>query len=106
MPNYPIMWKHADGRTITIYADRKERSNYTTKDRGFGSPSRDEWPILYRRDVPNLSDEQWTAGPIETGWTRQGVCPNCGQWQHASSGDCLNECVKRGFAPNTKENNA
>ncbi len=24
------------------------------------------------------------------------VCPNCGQW--ADSGDCFNECVKRGFA--------
>jgi hypothetical protein len=26
------------------------------------------------------------------------VCPNCGQWQHRSSGDCFNECAKRGFA--------
>lgn len=25
------------------------------------------------------------------------VCPNCGQWQHVSSGDCLNECRKRGL---------
>jgi hypothetical protein len=28
----------------------------------------------------------------------QTVCPNCDQWQHASSGDCLNECRRRGFA--------
>lgn len=27
------------------------------------------------------------------------VCPNCGQWQHASTGDCFNDCAKRGFAP-------
>lgn len=26
------------------------------------------------------------------------VCPNCGQWQHASTGDCLHECKRRGFA--------
>lgn len=25
------------------------------------------------------------------------VCPNCGQWRH--SGDCLNDCADRGFAP-------
>lgn len=24
------------------------------------------------------------------------VCPNCGQWQHAT-GDCLNDCTARGF---------
>lgn len=24
------------------------------------------------------------------------VCPNCGQWQR---GDCVNDCIKRGFAP-------
>ena len=27
-----------------------------------------------------------------------GVCPNCGQYQHATGGDCLNECRRRGFA--------
>jgi hypothetical protein len=27
------------------------------------------------------------------------VCPNCGQWQHKATGDCLNECAARGFAP-------
>lgn len=28
------------------------------------------------------------------------ACPNCGQWQRGPSGDrdCLNECVRRGFA--------
>lgn len=31
------------------------------------------------------------------------VCPNCGQWQHPENGgDCLNECVRRGFAPAPK----
>lgn len=30
----------------------------------------------------------------------QAVCPNCGQWQREENyGDCLNECIKRGFAP-------
>jgi hypothetical protein len=29
------------------------------------------------------------------------ACPNCGQWQHGT-GDCLNECVKRGLAPSRK----
>lgn len=27
-----------------------------------------------------------------------GVCSNCGQWQHKDTGDCFNECAKRGFA--------
>jgi len=29
------------------------------------------------------------------------VCPNCGQWQHPHQGklDCMNQCVRRGFAP-------
>ncbi len=27
----------------------------------------------------------------------QTVCPNCGQWQHESTRDCLNECRRRGF---------
>lgn len=26
------------------------------------------------------------------------VCPNCGQWQDERSGDCFNQCAKRGFA--------
>ena len=31
------------------------------------------------------------------------ICPNCGQWQRAENyGDCLHECVKRGFAPSRK----
>jgi hypothetical protein len=29
----------------------------------------------------------------------QTVCPNCGQWQLI---DCLNECIRRGFAPSRK----
>lgn len=32
----------------------------------------------------------------------QSVCPNCGQWQHAYTGDCFNDCAKRGFAPFSK----
>jgi hypothetical protein len=32
--------------------------------------------------------------------TDQAVCPNCDQWLGSSSGDCFNECKKRGF---TKE---
>lgn len=30
----------------------------------------DEWPILYRRDVPTLTDEQWYAAPEEEGWRK------------------------------------
>lgn len=26
------------------------------------------------------------------------TCPNCQQWQHLNGQDCLNECVRRGFA--------
>jgi hypothetical protein len=35
-----------------------------------------------------LAIEKWCVTP----------CPNCGQWQRGN-GDCMNECVKRGFAP-------
>ena len=31
-----------------------------------------------------------------------GVCPNCGQYQHATGGDCRNECRRRGFAPQVR----
>lgn len=26
------------------------------------------------------------------------ICPNCGQWRHCATDDCVNECRKRGFA--------
>ncbi len=28
----------------------------------------------------------------------EAICTNCGQWQHRSTGDCLNQCAARGFA--------
>jgi hypothetical protein len=42
----------------------------------------------------------WSDGVRSTFLTEdRKVCPNCEQWQHASNGDCSNECVRRGFAP-------
>jgi len=29
----------------------------------YKSPTQDEWPILYRRDVPNLTDAEWYDAP-------------------------------------------
>lgn len=61
-------WQHTDGRRIEVYADYKIRKNFSVRDRGIGSPSRDEWPVLWRADVPNLTDNEWIAMPIEEGW--------------------------------------
>lgn len=30
--------------------------------------------------------------------TPETVCPNCGQWQHATNDDCVNDCRRRGLA--------
>lgn len=38
---------------IDVLPDRKIRTLW------FG----DEWPILYRREVPNLTDAEWYASP-------------------------------------------
>ena len=41
------------------------------------------------------------SSTVNNGDTFRPVCPNCGQWQHPHGDhlDCLNECVRRGFAP-------
>lgn len=53
------IWRHKDGRTIRIYSGHKVRS---------GGSYTGEWPVLFRADVPNLTDEQWQACPVEDGW--------------------------------------
>lgn len=59
---------HTDGRRIEVYADRKVRFyHYQHRTNG---PVTDEWPILYRTDVPALTDAEWYAPPAETGWTK------------------------------------
>ena len=53
-------WRFADGRRIVVYPEYKIRY--------FGAIGSDQWPILYRRDVPNLTHEEWIAPP-GAGWT-------------------------------------
>ena len=36
---------------------------------------------------------------METKTETRAVCSNCGQWQDETTGDCYNECAKRGFSP-------
>jgi len=64
------VWTHADGRRIHVFTDCKVR--YLAGSRPSmtrpGSMG-DEWPVLWRRDVPNLTDAEWTARPVEDGWT-------------------------------------
>ena len=55
-----LLWVHDDGREIAVWEDLKVRN--------FPKRPYDEWPVLYRRDVPNLTDEQWYAAPVESGW--------------------------------------
>ena len=64
--------------TPIIYVNRKEKRRidvhpgfklrYSFWQEGF-TPVQDRW-VLYRRDVPNLSDEVWFAPPITPGWER------------------------------------
>lgn len=65
-----IIHRHTDGRIVQVYADRKVRL-YSNAHRTFGAPYSDEWPVLWRRDVPNLTDTEWYAPPSETGWTTE-----------------------------------
>lgn len=58
--NNPVKYKAENGRTIEIYSDRKIRSGY------FGD-NKDQWPVLYRNTVPNLTDAEWYSPP-DSGW--------------------------------------
>ena len=64
-PTYPIIWRHPDGRSIEMYAEHKLRI-------GFPHPLTrlDRWAILYRREVPNLTDDEWIATPGPE-WTKE-----------------------------------
>jgi hypothetical protein len=68
-----IVWQHTDGRRIEVYAHCKVRYSGRAHARSAMRPgdTSDAWPILYRSDVPNLSDEQWQAPPVEDGWTAE-----------------------------------
>jgi hypothetical protein len=55
-------WVHADGTQIDVYDDHKVRHMPGNRV--------DHWPVLYRRDVPTLSDEDWIAMPASEGWQR------------------------------------
>lgn len=64
------VWKHSDGRRIEVYADHKVRYSGKPHTRSMtkAGDSGDQWPVLYRRDVPNLTDDEWQAAPVEEGW--------------------------------------
>lgn len=47
---------------IIVYDDQKVRV-FRHK-----STLQDEWSVLYRRDVPNLTDDEWFASPGDD-WT-------------------------------------
>jgi hypothetical protein len=65
------VWQHADGRMIEVYPDHKVRYSGKPHARSVmrAGDTSDEWPVLYRREVPNLTDDEWTAAPSERGWT-------------------------------------
>jgi hypothetical protein len=90
-PSPLVAWRHPDGRRILVYPDRQVRLyrrehrsgavDFVAREasaprREASAPRReadylDEWPILYRRDVPTLTDAEWQASPGE-GWFRVG----------------------------------
>lgn len=86
------IWVHQDGRTITVYPTHKVRAGFRPAD---------PWPILERAQVPTITDEQWQAQPLsEGGWSCAArACRNCGQWVWSYSGNCMNECQRRGMEP-------
>lgn len=49
-----VTWTHPDGRRIDVYPDRKIRSGFF---------ERDEWRVLYRSQVPTLTEEEWYGEP-------------------------------------------
>ncbi len=69
------VWQHADGRRIEVYEDLKVRYSGKPYARSAMRPgdTGDEWPILYRRDVPTLTDEEWIASPVEDGWMAESL---------------------------------
>ena len=63
------IWRETSTRNrIVVYADRKVRTLYSHPSNRY--PNSDEWPILWRRDVPSLSDAEWIAAPGE-GWDHE-----------------------------------
>lgn len=61
MPDFPILYITDENditRGIAIYPDSKTR--YAINNDG---EIPDAWATLYRRDVPNLSDDEWFASP-------------------------------------------
>ncbi len=70
LPNQPsqllAVWVHTTDRTrVYVYPEFKRRLVYSHPSNS--APNGDEWPILYRRDVPALTDAEWIACPGE-GW--------------------------------------
>ncbi len=69
--NYPIIWEtvsahetHAGKvrRRIAVYSDRKVRETRPLNNLT-GPALSDQWPVLYRKDVPHINDEDWIACP-------------------------------------------
>jgi hypothetical protein len=57
---------HAEHKTrVYVYPEFKRRIVFSHPSNSH--PDVDEWPILYRRDVPSLTDAEWVACPGE-GW--------------------------------------
>ena len=78
--------ENADGKPFMTYErGNGPRGRYAISDREAGAKKRLA-AIIGQRNKRAIAEKT--------------VCPNCGQWQHAGNGgDCLNECIKRGFAP-------
>lgn len=70
------IYRHPDGREIHIHATYKERFNYpqggrlnpNTRRETTWQPFTDQWKVLQRSTVPNLTDSEWYAKPNEE-WT-------------------------------------
>ncbi len=68
-PELLIVWVHPESRTrIYVYPDHKRRVLYSHA--GNSQPDVDEWPILWRRDTPELTDEEWQGKPWAEGWVQ------------------------------------
>lgn len=66
------VYRHTDGRRIEVFDTYKVRYSSKPYARSHAPPgdNSDEWPILYRSDVPNLTEAEWFASPGE-GWEEQ-----------------------------------
>lgn len=65
-----VIWRNTQTRTrIIVYPDFKRRLLYGHVSNRYADS--DEWPVLWRSEVPNLTDAEWIAAPFGDEWEKE-----------------------------------